>query len=92
MPDLGLVQLRPKQVAERLGCCLAKVYELAQNDPDFPKPVSLSQKWTFWYACEIDAWSIKKAAAQQGVSVEEMTERLAAASAFSQKVKALMAN
>lgn len=92
MSNLSLNQLRPEQVCERLGCCRAQLYKLAANDPTFPKPVQLSKKWTFWYECEIDAWSIKKAAEQQGVSIETMTERLVKASAFSMKFKELMEN
>ena len=66
--------------------------KLAEEDPTFTVRTQLSSRWTFWYECEIDAWTIKKAAEQQGLSIEAMTERLASASAFSMKFKKLMAN
>ena len=92
MSNFSLNQLRPEQVCERLGCGKTQLYKLVKNDPTFPKPIQLSSRWTFWYEFEIDAWTIKKAAEQQGLSVEAMTERLANASAFSMKFKELMAN
>ena len=92
MSNLSLNQLRPEQVCERLGCCRAQLYKLVDNDPTFPKPIQVTKRWIFWYECEIDAWTRKKAAEQQGLSIEAMTERLASASAFSMKFKELMAN
>lgn len=92
MSNLSLNQLRPEQVCERLGCGKTQLYALVKKDPTFPRPIQLSSRWTFWYEYEIDAWSIKKAAEQQGITIEAMTERLASASAFSMKLKELMAS
>lgn len=86
MSNLSLNQLRPQQVCERLGCGKTQLYELVKAILRSRNRFNY-QKRCFWYECEIDAWTIKKAAEQQGISIEAMTERLANASAFSHEIQ-----
>lgn len=45
--------LRPKEVQKILGCSRSQVDILSQTDPDFPKVIRLSSRWTGYLKSEI---------------------------------------
>ena len=52
---------RVRQVADFLGIGVSSVWRLAKNEPDFPKPFSLSPRTTAWSAEELAAYvEVKK--------------------------------
>lgn len=46
--------LRVKDVAEKLGCSVSKVWAEAANNPDFPRPVRVTVGTTAWVEGEVD--------------------------------------
>lgn len=54
--------LRDVQVAEKLGMARATVWRKAKDDPDYPKPVRISENITGWLESEIDAYIARKVA------------------------------
>jgi predicted DNA-binding transcriptional regulator AlpA len=45
--------LRVRQVADTLGIGVSSVWRLAKNDPEFPRPFSLSPRVTVWADSEV---------------------------------------
>lgn len=60
------VVLRVRHTAERCGCSVATVWRKAKTDPDFPKPVRVTERVTGWLEHEIDAYLDARAAARGG--------------------------
>jgi len=49
-------------IAERYGVHRTTPWGWAKSDPDFPKPVRLSDRCTRWRLDELEAWEASKAA------------------------------
>jgi predicted DNA-binding transcriptional regulator AlpA len=48
--------LRVRQVADALDIGVSSVWYRTKNEPDFPKPFSLSPRVTVWAPDEVDAY------------------------------------
>ncbi|MDP3835038.1 MAG: hypothetical protein Q8Q82_13835 [Hydrogenophaga sp.] len=52
---------RPKDAAQALGCSESHFWWLAKNDPDFPPLIKLGPKWTVVRDADLAAYVDKKA-------------------------------
>lgn len=66
MEQPNRVVLRVRQTAERCGCSVATIWRKAKNDPQFPKPVRVSERVTGWLEHEINAYLNGRADARGG--------------------------
>lgn len=57
---------RPKDAAQALGCSESRFWWLAKNDPDFPQLIKLGPKVTVVRDADLAAYVDKKAAATAG--------------------------
>ncbi len=57
MPETYLTDA---QLAARFGVHRSTPWRWVQNDPSFPKPVSLSSGCTRWRLADIEAWEVRK--------------------------------
>ena len=51
----NLKQIRLKRVAEKLGCSVQRVYELMEEDKEFPIPTRYTARWVSLFVCFFDA-------------------------------------
>ena len=47
---------RIKETARHLGMGESTVWRKAKTDPDFPKPIKLSERVTAWRVADLDAY------------------------------------
>ncbi len=60
--------IRDARVAEKIGAkSRATPWRKAKSDPDFPKPVKVSEGITGWIEAEVDAYLERKVAAARKV-------------------------
>ena len=89
--------IRPRQTAEKCGMALPTLWRKAKDDPDFPKPIKLSENLTGFIESEVEAYLEKKvqeyrenpvkretAARAAGVSAVKRAERAALAAGGAQ--------
>jgi prophage regulatory protein len=59
--------IRDKRVAEKIGAASrATVWRKAKSEPDFPKPVKVSEGISGWVEAEIDTWLERRVATARG--------------------------
>lgn len=78
--------IRPKQTAEKFGMALPTLWAKSKKDPDFPKPIKLSENITGWVEAEVDAYLEKKVRESREQPIKRLTS--AGASAASAKSRA----
>jgi len=57
--------VRIKQAAHHLGMGESTVWRKVKTDPDFPKPIKLSERVTAWRLADLDAYIERRATAAQ---------------------------
>jgi prophage regulatory protein len=75
--------IRPKRTAEKCGMALPTLWRKAKDDPDFPKPIKLSESLTGFVEAEVDAYLEKKVRESR----EQPTKRLTSAGASAASAK-----
>lgn len=60
--------LRVKQVADTFGMSVATVWRKAKTDPQFPKPVKVSEGITGWPSDEVRAYMDALITSQRGAA------------------------
>lgn len=63
--DLGIVFLPTSKVAQKVGRTRQSLYVLRQNDPTFPKPITITegrQARLYWVKQEVEAWQDRQMA------------------------------
>lgn len=60
--------LRVKQVADTFGMSVATVWRKAKTDPQFPKPVKVSEGITGWPSDEVRAYMEALITSQRGAA------------------------
>lgn len=76
-------QLRPEEVAAKLGISIATFYRfVAAEGGDFPKPIRYTARWTAYFETEVDMWIINNAAKQRNIKPEELIETLSSLDAL----------
>lgn len=76
-------QLRPEEVAAKLGISIATFYRfVATEGCDFPKPIRYTARWTAYFETEVDMWIINNAAKQRNIQPEELIQTLSSLDAL----------
>ena len=60
--------ISPGEAARRLSIGRTKLWQLATRDPDFPKPVQITQRRIGYVKAEIEAWMEARAKARDTVA------------------------
>lgn len=81
--------IRDVAVAEKLGTSTTTVWRKSKNEPDFPKPVRLSDAITGWLESEVDDYIARKVreSREQPPRKREVAVKAMAASAAARRAK-----
>ena len=60
-----MMMLRAPEVARKVGSSEPTVWRRAKDDPQFPKPVKISERVTAWVEDEVDAYLAGRVAASR---------------------------
>ena len=71
--------LRPRHAADKLGTSVGSIWRFVRDNPEFPRPVKLSDRITVFNEAELDAFiAARKAAATEAPQVGRYAKAVAA--------------